>query len=872
MPFLQMFFWAIPIIATVSHVLLLVIFLVSKRDKAMQYYAFLLASLAVWSGAALLMRLQCWPGVLFWMRAILSGTLLSSLCAYYLMDFYAGSVSRITNMFWNAATAFMLITNCMGLVITQTQIVRQLDAGGQAFYTLHYTLGPMAGWVFLISAALAFCIFYKASYYRMQQGVQSAPIRWLLVAIGIGYTGAFCNILPTLGQYPIDILCGTASALILFFAIFKNRTSEMRFMTARGLTFSAFLLLAGALFTGLIWLLKRVLTAYGAPPYLFVTLAALLASALFQPTFIFIRALVHRLFYKTAFQRRSALHSFTFNHAQGRSLSDLSMQLLKAVEKAMDAKHTCLLFPDDEAGIYRPFSSTVALTIRDVEISTHSPLVLSVSQNGGCLDISTFRCAAPFKTLWEKERQALSRLDIQVVVPIKCRGVLTGMLLLASKQDGTAYTVEDLSLLKDFGDSTAVAIDNLHRYHGLGPQTTADDLTGLYNTRYLYQYLPTVVTRKSGEPVSVMIIDVDFFRVYNDLYGHLEGDKALRRIAALIKTIVGQRGICARYGGEEFAIVLPDCNAPNAFEIAEKIRTKVQRMFFGTSQYDRRFLSVSVGLCTYPAAAPNQEELMLRADLALYTAKNSGKNKTVIYTPKLCAKGKKGGASSDETSPDALIASLSMYGDQAGPAYTATLYALTAAIDTKDHFTYRHSQDVARYASALAAKLGMDPVHVSIISEAGLLHDIGKIGIPEHILAKPDPLSAQEYAIMQQHVDMSIAIVKHLPSLNYVIPAIMGHHERWDGQGYPRGLKGDQIPISARCLAIADSFDAISSKRPYKDALPTDVALEEIERCAGTHFDPQMVATFVAMVRSGELDVSAESGSLPPILLNADAV
>lgn len=871
MPFLQVFFWAMPIIATIGHVLLLVIFLISKRDKAMQYYAFLLASLAVWSGAALLMRLQFWPGVLFWMRAVLLGTLLSSLCAYYLVDCYAGSASRITNMFWNAATAFMLITNCMGLVITQAQIVRQSNANGQVLYALYYTFGPMAGWVFLISAALAFCIFCKASYYRMQQGVQSTPIQWLLVAIGIGYAGAFCNILPALGQYPIDILCGTGSALIIFFAIFKNRTSEMRFMTARGLTLSAFLLLTLTLFTGLIWLLKRVLAAYGASPYLFAALSALLAAALFQPVFIFIRALVNRLFYKTVFQRRNALLTFTFNNAQGRNLSDLSMQLLKAVEKAMDAKHSCLLFPDDEEGMYRPFSSTIALTTRDIEISTHSPLVLSVSQNGDCLDINTFCCAAPFKALWEKERQILGRLDIQVVVPLKCRGVLTGMLLLASKQDGAAYTVEDLSLLKNFGASTAAAIDNLHNYHGLRPQSTTDDLTGLYNTRYLYQYLPTVITRKSGKPVSVMIIDVDFFRVYNDLYGHLEGDKALRRIAALIKTIVGQRGICARYGGEEFAIVLPNYNAAGAFEIAEKIRIKVQRMFFGTSQYDRRFLSVSVGLCTYPVAAPNQEELMLRADLALYTAKNSGKNKTVIYTPKLCVKGKKGAEGSGTASPDALIASLSMHGGQAGPAYTATLYALTAAIDTKDHFTFRHSQNVARYASVLAAKLGMDPMHVSIISEAGLLHDIGKIGIPEHILAKPEPLSAQEYAIMQQHVDMSIAIVKHLPSLNYVIPAIMGHHERWDGRGYPRGLKGDQIPISARCLAIADSFDAISSKRPYKDALPTDVALKEIERCAGTHFDPQMAATFVAMVRSGELDVS-ENSSLPPIMLNADAV
>ncbi|HWP50480.1 MAG TPA: HD domain-containing phosphohydrolase, partial [Clostridia bacterium] len=669
----------------------------------------------------------------------------------------------------------------------------------------------------------------------------------------------------------IDILCCTASAFIIFFAIFKNRMAEMRFMVIRGTAFSALLLLAGCLYAAFILLLKKSMLTYETPSYLFAMIAALIAAALFQPVYIFIRSLTDQLFYKTAYLRRNALYAFTFGNAGSLNLSDLSIQLLKAVEKAMTAKHSCLLFPDYETGIYRPFSSTMPLTTKDIEITPHSPVVHWINQNGDCLDINAFHCAAPFRALWEKERQALSHWDIQVLVPIKCRGVLIGIILLTAKQDNTAYTVDDISILKDFGASTAVAIGNAYNYRGTQPQTNNDDLTGLYNTRYLYQYLPTVVTPKSGKPVSVIIIDVDFFRVYNDLYGHLEGDKALRRIAALIKATVGQSGICARYGGEEFAVILPELSSACAFEIAEKIRIKVQQMFFGTSQHDRRFLSVSIGMCTYPAAAPNQEELMMRADLALFTAKNSGKNKSVMYSPKLSAKGKRSLKDFSEVSPDDLIAALNLESGQSGPAYTATLYALTAAIDTKDHFTFSHSQNVARYASALAAKLGMDPVHVSIISEAGLLHDIGKIGIPEQILAKPEPLTTQECAIMRQHVDMSIAIVKHLPSLNYVVPAIMGHHERWDGEGYPRGLKGDQIPISARCLAIADCFDAIVSKRPYKDALPVDVALKEIESSAGTHFDPQIAAAFCAMVRNEELVIS-EQNILPPIVLSAGVV
>jgi diguanylate cyclase (GGDEF)-like protein/putative nucleotidyltransferase with HDIG domain len=344
--------------------------------------------------------------------------------------------------------------------------------------------------------------------------------------------------------------------------------------------------------------------------------------------------------------------------------------------------------------------------------------------------------------------------------------------------------------------------------------------------------------------LSILVVDLDLFKLYNDLYGHVEGDRALEMVASIMTRMVGKKGIVCRYGGEEFTILLPYHDSQMAFVLAEKIRMEIQRSFFNTIDVTQRFLTASIGVCTYPHAAPNGEELLKRADLAMYTAKNQGKNQTVIYTPRAVAS-ETPSNTSNTSNKDKTIKSI----------YPATIYALTAAIDAKDHYTFGHSQKVAEYATILASKLSLDQSHIEIIREAALLHDIGKIGIPENILTKSGRLTSEEYDVIKQHVEMSITIIKHLPSLNHVIPAVIGHHERWDASGYPRGLEGENIPLAARCLSIADSFDAMTSNRPYRNGLNVSAALSEIEHNIGTQFDPLIANLFIKLVSDGTIKV-----------------
>jgi putative nucleotidyltransferase with HDIG domain len=182
--------------------------------------------------------------------------------------------------------------------------------------------------------------------------------------------------------------------------------------------------------------------------------------------------------------------------------------------------------------------------------------------------------------------------------------------------------------------------------------------------------------------------------------------------------------------------------------------------------------------------------------------------------------------------------------------------ALTAAIDAKDHYTFAHSKNVARYAANLAVAAGLNEEQVRTIYAAGLLHDIGKISIPEDILNKTGKLTDEEYGIMKNHVNSSIEMIRHLPEMDYLVPAALGHHERWDGRGYPRGISGEDIPVSARCLAIADVFDAMTTDRPYRKGLSPEYALEQIRQGAGTQFDPHLAIVFVRLVTGHEIPLA----------------
>ncbi|MEA4927702.1 MAG: diguanylate cyclase [Candidatus Limiplasma sp.] len=372
--------------------------------------------------------------------------------------------------------------------------------------------------------------------------------------------------------------------------------------------------------------------------------------------------------------------------------------------------------------------------------------------------------------------------------------------------------------------------DNIRRKHiaYLRELVNIDGLTQLYNHRYFHDYLTrqVAVGRKTGTPVSLLFIDIDNFKYYNDIYGHQHGDEVLRTIAQLMKQVLPENAFIARYGGEEFAAVFPDTNEKQALLEAEKLRLAVQEYpFDGQESLPGGNLTISLGVSTFPDKAKSDAELIKGADDACYRAKFLCKNRVETYFSIL-----------DEM--------------QFGNEIITQIKTLIAVINAKDKYTYRHVERVVFYCNMLADELHLEEDRRRNLIYAAYLHDIGKINIAEEILTKTEPLTAEEWATLKNHPQYAVDIINNNPLFDEIQPIILQHHECFDGHGYPGGLHGEQIDPLARLLTVVDSFDAMTSLRPYQRTRTYAEALDELQRCSGTQFDPEAVTAFTHCIET----------------------
>lgn len=360
-----------------------------------------------------------------------------------------------------------------------------------------------------------------------------------------------------------------------------------------------------------------------------------------------------------------------------------------------------------------------------------------------------------------------------------------------------------------------------------------DGLTELYNHRYFCDTLVEKVKigKRVDKPVSMIFIDIDYFKQYNDTYGHQKGDYVLRKIGEIIKTNVRDEDIAARYGGEEFAIILPDTSEEQALNIAENLREKIEATYFeGEEAQPRGKVTASMGVSVFPDKSKNDVELIKSADDALYRAKFFNKNRVEAYVSIL----------------DEIKSNI----DEKDVELVASIKTLISIINAKDKYTYGHVERVVIYSRMMVEKLQLSEEDSKNLIYGAYMHDIGKINISKEILMKKMKLTNDEWEELKQHPSNGVDIIKSVKSLKDIIPLIESHHERYDGKGYPNNLKGKEIPYLARILTVVDSFDAMTSSRPYNTRKTYEEGIEEIERCSGTQFDPEVASAFVEIIKS----------------------
>ena len=357
------------------------------------------------------------------------------------------------------------------------------------------------------------------------------------------------------------------------------------------------------------------------------------------------------------------------------------------------------------------------------------------------------------------------------------------------------------------------------RIQRLSRQSRTDALTGLDNRRGFDENieLALAIARSGRTRLGLVVFDLDRLKVVNDRYGHLAGDAVLRRVAQLCAETV--EPAAARLGGDEFAIIASDCDQRAATELACRIHEAVRR----DPELARHDLTISTGIAMFPAHGDSSRSLAQAADRALYHAKHRGRDQVVAYGPNC---------------EDSLIEDPLRPHERS--SHLDAVILLSEALDLRDISTSAHSQTVARYAASIAEEMGCGAEHKERIRLGGLVHDLGKIGIPDHILLKPGPLTPGEWKQMQRHPEIGAQILDKA-SLPDLAGWVLAHHERPDGTGYPLRLSGDSVSLEARILSVADAYEAMTSDRPYRAAVSAQSAREELLRHRGTQFDPTVV-------------------------------
>ncbi len=813
------------------YVLFLAAFLAAKKSPEIRSFIVVLFGFAIWSGASVLMRLEVWPGLNFWFYVSLLALFSEGWLCYYFVLSYAHDHRPKQTIFWTVGMIIILVLSALGFFLKPP--TPEVTENGKIFrYEMTWTIA--IPYIYLMAQVVGIVLVLHRLIRRVSSNMPGLKsIIFGCIVIGVGN---IIQILPG-NTFPWDQVTGILFAIALAHGLGKKRMFTMTLLINRRVLTLFSLIISIILLASFIEPLRALLLMVFPYDENTLTLILVLVFSVFMMFFYTIVDRLTSVLFNLKNQQEMLISSFSDKVSKSLNTKEITQELLTAVQAGVTVDRIFIMLKDSEAYTVRADSTQLGGKV--FRIMLDSPMITALKNSEGYFIMEEFRTTSMYRSLWDEEKAQMLAADISCVIAMNDGDDIAGLIMLTGKEKRNSFTGSEINYLTTLSSVASIAVKNAALYEQMYREARIDSLTGVGNYRAFVESITEKYRIYGNECLALIDIDIDDFKLYNQLYGTLEGDLTLKRVAEIISTCVNGSGEVFRTSGKIFSILLPLYDGKKAHDLTEVIRREILAINNTEQRKEYKNLTISAGICVAPSTASSVRELIDNADLAVFTAKTSGKDRIFIRQRE---------ASINLGLRDRVRGVLQRK-DDGFEQNLSIISALTAAIDAKDHYTCQHSSNVAEYAALLAAASGLGDDEVRMVYHAGLLHDIGKISIPEAILGKQAALTDEEFDIMKGHVNGSIEMIRHLPAMDYMIPAVVGHHERWDGRGYPRGIGGEAIPVTARCLALADTFDAITTDRPYRKGLSIDYAVEQIEKNIGKQFDPVLAQTFIGLIK-----------------------
>ncbi|OFZ67196.1 MAG: hypothetical protein A2V79_01180 [Betaproteobacteria bacterium RBG_16_56_24] len=525
-----------------------------------------------------------------------------------------------------------------------------------------------------------------------------------------------------------------------------------------------------------------------------------------------------------------ALNEIAIHLTSKQLLRELLDEIMNRGMQLTGAQAACIAFYDQETKCFKDWV-TQGLSDHFVKNMSFRPGGMAdeafTTTTGGIYILSNDRTETKHKLSKLTHEESIQSF---ICLPLTSHASRLGVIYFYRK-DRDYFLPDEFEILNTFAYLAAGAIENARLHEQTQDLAVTDKLTGLRNRRLFDERLAEEILRAAryAKPLSLLMLDIDDFKRINDTHGHPAGDKVLQSLGQLLRGQLRQMDFAARYGGEEFTIILPETDFVGAKLVAERIRRAVAKLPIKLPDGREIDLTVSVGVACFPVCGDKAESLVEHADQALYTAKQEGKNRACLYREIL--------KTQLELEPNRIVELLNQSLENIQPIVTA--------VSVKAVFFHKHTLLVERTVMQLADALGLSREDRETLRLAALLHDIGMVTVSDAVLRKQSALTAEDWILIRQHSATGADFLEQVPALRHAAPVVRHHHERYDGHGYPDGLKGEAIPYLARVLAVADTYATLVAEWiGYKARSPAEAKAQLVTN-AGTQFDPQIVPVFV---------------------------